>query len=229
MTRSIPTQLTKLFLGSVTFSQDPPSGSPLQYLPVLRTLELQDVVFDGPIQNYFHCPKLVELSYRYSEAKFVHDGLERKRQLYRGLAQGLFDESFFRGVPNLECIRLHGLILDGVFAGHLQSCPLLHKIRLKDCRIKEFIISFGNSISDEKRFPSLKVLRIDDSWPAKLNASYEQFQRFCRSKRPQLWITGNEQIDKSSQLSFLQKDCPSCGGNHLVSMTSSQIQTHSSN
>jgi hypothetical protein len=191
----IPVQLTKLFLGSVKFPQIPPSGNPPQYLPELRVLELQGVVFDGRVRDYLRCPKLVELSYRCSEGKFVDDTTERKQHHYRDLVQDLFDESFFRGVPNLEYLFLHGLTLDAVLADFLKSCPLLHTMIVEDCQMKEFILSFASYIGDEKPFPSLKVLRIDDSWPMKFNTLYQEFHEYCRIKRSQLWITGNERIE----------------------------------
>jgi hypothetical protein len=195
MTGSIPSQLTKLFLGSVRFPQIPPSGNPPQYLPVLRTLELQDVVFSGLVRNYLHCPKLVELSCHYSEENSAHDALQRKRGHYRDPVQRLFDESFFRGVPNLESIVLHGLTLGVTLAGILQSCPLLHTMRVEDCGMRRFVLSFANYIGHKKPFPSLKVLTIDDSWPMKFDTSYEEFHEHCGLKRPQLWITGNERIE----------------------------------
>jgi hypothetical protein len=195
MTGSIPSQLTKLFLGSIRFPPIPPSSNLPQSLPALRTLELQDVVSSGLIQDYLRCPKLVELSCRCSKGNSGRDVLERRRGHYRYPVQRLFDESFFRGVPNLESILLHGLTLGVIPASIPQSCPLLHTMRVEDCEMRKFLLSFANYIRDEKTFPSLRVLRIDDSWPMNLNTSYEQFHEYCRLKRPQLWITGNERIE----------------------------------
>jgi hypothetical protein len=200
---SIPAHLTKLFLGSVKFSL---SLDRPQYLPALKTLELRDVVFDSPVRRYLHCPELIELSY-WSPKEFPVSGswTTRKHQ-YKELVEELFDACFFRETPSLQTILFHGLTMDSVLVGILQSCRLLHTLRVENCRMKSFIPSFFNSITHKEHFPSLRIIEIDDSWSVKTTMSYEEFTKLCKSERSQIKISGNGRIETVSPPTLIDRD-----------------------
>jgi hypothetical protein len=208
MSASIPTNLTGLLLASVSFSRHSSLVSRPQYLPALKSLELQDVVFDSPVRNYLYCPKLMDLSYQSSKEIPISGRWAEKKHHYEDSVQQLFDDCFFRETPDLESIRFRGLTMNSDLVGILQSCSLLHTLIAEDCRMKNFIPLFSKAIAQMSRFPSLKNIKIDDSWPVKFNMSYEEFTKLCSSKRPQIWISGNGRIGRRSRPIFIYRDDP---------------------
>ncbi|CAG8764463.1 10386_t:CDS:2, partial [Acaulospora colombiana] len=131
MTASIPSQLTNLFLGLVSFKVERlPAGVP-HSLPVLKTLKLEDVNFDGPVRRYLHCPKLKELSYCATTDEPPSYYAEEEKNHYEHPVRQLFDESFFKATPQLEALSIEGLTMDEVLA-----------VTISDCRIKEFLSPF---------------------------------------------------------------------------------------
>jgi hypothetical protein len=187
-----PSSIDQVFIGLVNFTIDSLPGRKPHSLPVLTSLGFEDVKFDGPVRKYFQCPKLREISYRATT-----DGepeREDEKNHYEDPVSTLFDEPFFRAVPNLEAISLEGLTLDNSFVTILQSCLHLQSLAVDDCRMKEFISPFTKSLEDAAFFPSLTKFQIDGSWPAEPDMSYEDFVRNCIAKRSAMRIFGNERV-----------------------------------
>ncbi|PVG01770.1 hypothetical protein CPB86DRAFT_781142 [Serendipita vermifera] len=82
---------------------------------------------------------------------------------------------------------------DTALARGLAGCPMLHTLRIWDSRIVDFIRPFMDQLADTTKFPSLKNLSIDSSWPGEVDISYEEFTAQCSSKRPHLDIVGDNQ------------------------------------
>jgi hypothetical protein len=193
MTASIPSQLTKLFIGLVSFTIDSLPGRKPHSLPVLTSLGFEDVNFDGPVRNYFQCPKLKEISYCATTDGGPEE--EEEKNHYEDPVSKLFDEPFFRATPNLEAISLEGLTLDNSLVTILQLCLHLQSLAVEDCRMKEFISPFTKSLEDAASFPSLTKFQIDGSWPAEPDMLYEDFVRNCIAKRSVMRIFGNERVE----------------------------------
>ncbi|PVF92327.1 hypothetical protein CPB86DRAFT_195742 [Serendipita vermifera] len=189
MVQHLPTQLTSLSLGMFKFTRKYRLGNRPQILPTLTFLSLCDVSFQGAVRDYLRCPKLEELSYHdfAAELQLVEEGAE----LDEDFARVLFDEPFFRGVPELKSITFRGLIVDGVLVNILEGCSLLHTLELEDCLMLGFIPSFSKSINHKACFPSLKTIKLETLWPEDAKVSYRGFVDECRVKRPQMWFSGN--------------------------------------
>jgi hypothetical protein len=156
MRRAIPTQLTRLSIGLARFTSTPLSVNFPQHFPVLVALKLVDVTFDGPAQNYLHCPKLRILSYRVSNPGI--NGQQNSEDGYE-LAREAFDEPFIRETPELESILFQGVRVDDILVSILGSCALLEDLIVEDCQTTKFIPAFSKSIKNKEYFPSLTILK----------------------------------------------------------------------
>ncbi|PVF92328.1 hypothetical protein CPB86DRAFT_830078, partial [Serendipita vermifera] len=192
----IPTQLTKLFLGLVSFKVDwVPAGAP-QSLLALVTLELEDVNFEGPVRKYLHCPNLKNLTYRATSDGPPSEDTEEEKNHFEHPLQQLFDEPFFKATPDLETLSVEGLTLNDASVTILQSCAHLQSMKIGDCRVKEFLSRFTKSLEDQSTFPSLMSIRIDDSWPTEADMTYEEFIKYNVAQRPTMRIFGNERVEQ---------------------------------
>ncbi|PVG01782.1 hypothetical protein CPB86DRAFT_823378 [Serendipita vermifera] len=197
---TLPNQLTKLVLGNVKFTR----GQGPHHLPDLISMELEDVVFEGLVQQYFNCPKLRWLHFSTSIYDPIFHSINKFNH-YKASAWELFDRSFFRGVPNLESLSLHGLLLDIIFAATLEVIPLLRNLNLEDCRVEQFIHWFLRSLQNPEAFPSLNLVQVDNSWPIESDISFPEFARAAIGLRPDVRMSGNGRVELASP-SFSDSD-----------------------
>jgi hypothetical protein len=185
MLSPIPTQLTTLTISNVIFTKDSiPSGQRYS-LQCLANLTLKDAVFLGPMRDYLHCPILRHLEYSIlSEWSASNSNAEGVESPYKHPIQETLDAVFFRETPSLQFLHLQGITLDEVLLPTLASCPVLYSLRIQDCSIENFIHPFVGNLQDPKSFPSLRVLVLDEQWPAGLKISYREFVAQCSSRRP---------------------------------------------
>jgi hypothetical protein len=191
----IPSQLTTLKLDLVVFEPKSLPNGQRHFLPSLTSLTLLSVAFVGPMRHYFHCPNLIHLHYHikaeyYTRYNFVEDG----NNPYQELTLKTFDEAFFQETPSLQSIFLGGTALDKALALTFMSCPALYSLKTKLSDIEEFVHSFLEKLQDPNYLPSLRILRIDDSWPMQLDMSFAKFVAECSSRRPQIEINGNKKV-----------------------------------
>ncbi|PVG01772.1 hypothetical protein CPB86DRAFT_57876 [Serendipita vermifera] len=191
---NLPDDLTTLNLACVVFTLNSLSCGQRQCLPCLTSLILEDVIFIGPFRKYFHCPRLRYLSYVVSpDVRGNENIVEGRKKYYKTPIRETFDDTFFRDSSGLFTLFLGGTTMDTALVRTLAGCPMLHTLRMQDCLIVDFIHPFMEQLEDITKFPSLKLLSIDNSWPGEIYISYEEFTAKCSSKRPHLDITGNNQ------------------------------------
>jgi hypothetical protein len=185
----IPNQLTELRLSLLIFKLDSLPSGQRHSLPSLTSLSLEEVIFIGPVSKFFHCPKLEKLRY-VASAEGMEDSvtLEGYKNHYMAPIEEVLDEAFFRETPSLLSIFLQATALCDDLKTSLGSCPVLHNLEVLDCRLKKFAQLFLENLQDMNYFPSLQSLCIDDSWPAKLDMSYDEFAARCRSERPDICV-----------------------------------------
>ncbi|PVG01775.1 hypothetical protein CPB86DRAFT_781145 [Serendipita vermifera] len=182
-------QITELELKSVTFMD-----RECHLLPSLTTLKLQDVRFIGPMRTYIRCPQLNSLEYHLSYDKFFN--YMDSQNPYKIPTQKILDLEFFQQTPNLESISLSGARLEAPLISSLQSCPALHSLVVDDCHMQLFIPRFLDSLNDADHFPSLTMIHIDNSWPARSRWEYAEFTQKCRLKRASIYFSGNGAREK---------------------------------
>ncbi|CAG8700103.1 4243_t:CDS:2, partial [Acaulospora colombiana] len=190
---NFPSHLTELDLVCVILAPESLQSGQRQSLPCLKSLRLEDVLFIGPFQKYFHCPRLESLTYWIPHKDVEETTIEGSRLLYKDPVLQVFEVSFFRETSALSFLHLEGTTLDVSTAPTLAACPMLRELEIKDCHINEFIHPFIRRLGKMAHFPSLKVLSIHDSWPSNAEMSHEEFMAQCGSKRPGLYYTGNGQ------------------------------------
>jgi hypothetical protein len=195
----IPNQLTNLKLDRVIFTIESLPGGQRYSLPYLTSLTLRNIIFFGPMRKYFHCPKLGHLLYTiFSRSSTLGTAIEGCKNPYQVPIQHAFDKIFFQETPVLEFIILEGTTLDDALVPILASCPALHSLEIEDCRMESFIHPFLDTLQDTKSFPSMKMIHIDGSWPAKLDLSYQEFVAQSIYRRPEIYISGDEQQEPSA-------------------------------
>jgi hypothetical protein len=179
----IPNQLTELKLSLLIFKLDSLPSGQRHSLPCLKSLSVEETMLIGPIQKFFHCPKLEKLRYITTT-----EGMEGCKSHHMAPIEGVLDEAFFRETPALSSIFLHAATLGDDLKASLGSCPVLHSLEILDCSLEKFIQPFLEKLQDMKYFPSLQKLCIDDSWPTKFDMSYNEFAARCRSERPGICV-----------------------------------------
>jgi hypothetical protein len=182
----ISTQLTELELSQVNFTPESLPGGQRHFLPCLTFLTLWDVKFSGPLQNYFHFPKLYQLEYKIMFFRFSNDP-----HLAPAPIQEVLDQAFCQEAATVEAILFDGARASEALVRNLASFPILRNLELDDCLIGEFIHPFLEKLQDPKCFPSLVRLCIDHSWLDQLDLSYNDFVAQCRSRRPGITIFGD--------------------------------------
>jgi hypothetical protein len=188
----IPSLLTTLILEFIIFTPESLSTGQRHFLPYLINLTLLNVVFLGPMRKYFHCPKLIRLRYSIKSPDFVCNTIvENSKNPYQAPAQETFDEAFFQETPVLGSISLEGTAMDRVLVLNLASCSSLHELTIKGCSIERFIHPFLEKWQEAKYLPSLRTLRIDNSWPLQFGMSVAEFRARCAARRPLVDVIGN--------------------------------------
>jgi hypothetical protein len=188
----IPSQLTKLTLEHVVFTPKSLQDGQRHFLPRLKSLRLNNIVFLGPMRKYFHCPKLEHLSYSIdSGGSAIGTILGDIDNPYQAPTRNIFDQAFFQETLALKSILLHGTRMDEALVSILAYCPLLLSLKIEECRIETFTQSFLENLTDPTYLPTLRELCFDESWPLWSNLPYEDFMVLCGSKRPWIYMTGN--------------------------------------
>jgi hypothetical protein len=188
----IPRQLTTLRLEKIIFTPESLRGSQRQFLPFLSSLTLVDIVFLGPMRQYFHFPKLNSLCYSIVTSNLAWDTtMEGIKNPFWSSIQETFDTAFFQENLALEKISFEGIQLDEAVVTILASCPALHTLEIKESGIDGFICPFLERLSDEEYLPSLQMLGINCSWSPLYSLSYGEFMTECRSTRPRVVIFGD--------------------------------------
>jgi hypothetical protein len=196
----LPSQLTQLSLGNVTFSSSLLRNLLPHCLPHLIILELEDVDFQEPIGRYLQCPKIKRLCYTAS----IYDPIFHSMSPYRRSKTAVWerlDEAFFRDTPNLGTLSLRGTSLDAIPTVILQNLPLLENLVVENCRLGTFISSFLEFLQDTRCFPTLKSLYVDDSWPVECDMSFPEFVTNCIDRRPEIQVSGNGRPGRASPAS----------------------------
>jgi hypothetical protein len=192
----LPTQLTSLTLNLIVFTPESLQGGQRHSLPLLTELRLLNIVFVGPMRSYFHCPKLTHLSYAiYSPHSAIDTAVGVTKNPWRALVQETFDATFFQESPALCSIFFYGTTMDDKLVPILGSCSALNNLKIEGCCIEMFIGPFLEKLQDRKYFPTLELLIIDYSWPFLPGFSYKEFIEACGSKRPELYVSGNGQLE----------------------------------
>lgn len=182
----LPNQLTNLTLRRFQISVKGLPGSQPYFLPNLVILKLQEILMDDVLDAFFKCSRLKRLYYQSCAYALSNPTGYTNRRSRR-----VIDEAFIQQTSLLEHISLQGVTLN--FALPLQLCRHLCSLIIDDCLIGEFLLTFVDSLQEPASFPSLQLLQIDNSWPSDSQMSYQEFARRCVTKRPSLWISGNEQ------------------------------------
>jgi hypothetical protein len=186
------TQLTKLVLKMVAFTLGYRPNDQPQGLPCLTHLELENVVFQGVLQDYITCPNLEKLSFHYVGAELDDLSIdtetdELKEECSHEMLE-IFDEQFFQGVPKLKYVSILGGSLDDSFLSNLRPCTRLETMVIEECYIEYSISSFLEFLEN---LPNLMTVRIEDSWPQHSDMSYQEFITRCVSERPGTCVYGN--------------------------------------
>jgi hypothetical protein len=197
----IPIQLTRLTLVSVIFTPESLPCGQRHSLPYLTSLTVTDVIFLGPLRDYFHCPKLIHLYYTVPLDDFIVDPAVRvSTDLHQIPLRETFDDAFFQESSALESLSFRRVEIDDTLASILARCPILHTLEFKECRIEKFAEPFLEELQDPTKFPSLQMLYIKNSWSTQLDVSYTEFSTQCSSKRPRIHIFGNTKTPLRSNL-----------------------------
>jgi hypothetical protein len=182
----ISTQLMELELSQVNFTPESLTGGQRYSLPCLTFLTLCDVKFLGPLQNYFHFPKLYQLEYKIRYFRFIRDPNKALAPI-----QEVLDETFCQEAATIEAILFDGVTMSAAFVRNLASFPILRNLELYNCLIGEFIHPFLEKLQEPKCFPSLVRLCIDHSWVHQPDLSYNDFVAQIKSRRPRITISGD--------------------------------------
>ncbi|PVG01756.1 hypothetical protein CPB86DRAFT_57680 [Serendipita vermifera] len=203
---SLPTHLTEMLLGHLTFTTAMLSTAGPHFMPYLKTLIIDTITCQGPLKRYFHVPKLKHFQIKRVFFSFDYNNPDEEEEIRVDSAQLLCDDSFFRSIPELEVLSLRGMTINGEFVAGLRACLLLERLTLVDCSIEEFIHSFLARVANIKTFPALKFLDLSYSWPKKSDTSYKHFVARCTVERPQLRVNASHRPEEylSEEISSLE-------------------------
>jgi hypothetical protein len=200
-TALLPSQLTNMTLNDIEFEFESLLGHGPRRMPRLTELRLEEISFEGRLQDYFDCPKLKKLYLNQVEFHSVRiagddDHHNDYNQDYDdddddsssfGISVPLSSSISFPSIPELDYLYVCNGKLDGKLTDALQSCPLLQHLSTESCSVKYFIPSFTTAIADSRSLPSLKSLCIDNSWRAEPQ-SRKEFVQYCVNQRPGLAV-----------------------------------------
>jgi hypothetical protein len=195
-TALLPSQLTNMTLNSIRFKSKSLLGRGPRLMPRLIELRLEEICFEGCLQDYFDCHKLKKLCLNQVEFYSVRTARDDD---YHNDYDDVYDSSFFGmtmplsssisfpSIPELDYLSVCDEKLDDKLTDALQSCPLLQHLSVESCSVKDFIPSFTTAIADSRSLPSLKRLCIDNSWRAEPQ-SRKEFVQYCANQRPGLAV-----------------------------------------
>jgi hypothetical protein len=192
----LPSQLTTLRLGRIVFTPESLQHGQRHALPCLTSLMVRDIILFGPMSKYFHCPKLDHLSYNIYPRDFIlANAIDVQKSPYHAPILETFDKTFFQETLALRSIIFAGTTMDEAVVPFLASCPILHSLEMRDCRIEGFIFPFLETLQNAKCFPAMRTLHFEYSWPAQLELSYEEFVAQCNSLRRGIQVSCERRED----------------------------------
>ncbi|PVG01757.1 hypothetical protein CPB86DRAFT_781131 [Serendipita vermifera] len=185
----IPAHLTDLTLSCLKFITTTLTDDRPQIMPHIRSLTLNSIVLEGPLQTFFHLPNLKHLQIS-STSSFVSINPEEETGSSKH-AHRICSNTFFKGVPKLEVLSLQQMTVGSIFVSALRSCLSLKTPSLTNSRSEQFIPSFLESLTDVQAFPTLKSLNLNFfwSWPKRSGLTSKQFIDGCAARRPALSIS----------------------------------------
>jgi hypothetical protein len=181
----LPIQIQELYLQNLKFSLTALSRPDVHLMPNLTTLVLSSVEIEAPLYRYISFPQVRRLCL---QAVYFYDPEEDKTQndwFYRKHLP-LSDALPFRNIPELECIYLSWMRVDGKFANRIQYCPKLQEFDMEACAPDEFIPSFTKSLAEKDAFPSLRRLKLDYSLEDLVK---KEFSSYCAIQRPEMIVS----------------------------------------
>jgi hypothetical protein len=198
-------QLSHMTLRSMTLSHWILSN-PI-YLPKLASLTLYDVVFEGPLRDYFEAANLKELYMdggrdgAIANGAVVDTGGKPSKKWLDSIPRvvpKIFSPPCF---PTLETLSVSRTQLDQSFASELEQFSQLQCLKIDYYAIKHFVPAFFKRVGDKKYLPSLGVLQISCrydvlgrrrhriwSWPFNSRLPYKDFAERCVTRRPDLSV-----------------------------------------
>jgi hypothetical protein len=204
----LPTGLVDLELGEVNFGLDFPSSNGPFPLPHLTRLRLYDLVVQGSLNQYLLVPELIHLTIhrtKFHPVDEVHSYIYRGREERRA-ARMLSDSLFLRRAPKLQSLSLENMDMDESFVAELRLCPRLRTLNLSYCLAAVFVRGFYSCLDDDRFFPSLETLELNDSWPDIPEMTYPEFFDSCWMRRPDLDVCGDGEDYSDSEKYYSDED-----------------------
>jgi hypothetical protein len=181
----LPIQTKELYLRNLEFSLTAQSRSEVHLMPNLTTLMLSWVKIEAPLYRYISLPQVRRLCLQAVSFYDPEDDNMRGDWLYRKRLP-LSDALVFRNIPELECLYLSWMRVDGKFANRIQYCPKLQEFEMEACAPDEFIPSFTKSLAEKDAFPSLRRLKLDYSLEGLVK---KEFSSYCAIQRPEMIVS----------------------------------------
>ncbi|PVG01793.1 hypothetical protein CPB86DRAFT_812073 [Serendipita vermifera] len=184
-----PIALTELSLSYIELRLSSIATYRPHRFPYLKTLGLEALVVEGPLQEYLLMPKLQCL-----KLHWIHSipSDEIRPQGYDELFshEPMLDSNvLLEGFSTVETLHLSGMSIGDTFASKLYSFPKLQTLNIGCISSTTLIPSIFQTLQEPGSFPSLKRFEFQDVWPTELDISYEVFVEHCSRIRPHVDIS----------------------------------------